>query len=141
MARGSRLAAEIETYVAWLAKHGYSAKTIWRRVPIVFAFGEFAGVRGAVEVGELSTHVESFVADRAAARYKWSRSRYRFVHTQQGEVRPAQNPPWRRPRAHSDRTAQRRFLRLALGRPTSRGRSPGISKIGVVNWAEWSPRK
>lgn len=33
------IAAEIETYVAWLAGQGYSTKSVWRRVPIVFAFG------------------------------------------------------------------------------------------------------
>jgi site-specific recombinase XerD len=68
--RGSWIAAEIETYVAWLAEHGYSTKSIWRRVPTVFAFGEFARVRGAAEVGELSTYVESFVGDRVAAHYR-----------------------------------------------------------------------
>jgi site-specific recombinase XerD len=72
--RDSWIAAEIETYVAWLAEHGYSVKSIWRRVPIVFAFGEFTRVRGAVDVGELSTHVEPFVADRVAAHYGRTRS-------------------------------------------------------------------
>ena len=46
--RGSWIAAEIEAYVAWLADQGYSTKSIWRRVPIVFAFGEFARARGAL---------------------------------------------------------------------------------------------
>jgi hypothetical protein len=45
--RASWIGAEIETYVAWLADHGYSTKSIWRRVPIAFAFGEFARGRGA----------------------------------------------------------------------------------------------
>ena len=45
--RGSWIATEIETYVAWLADQGYSTKSIWRRVPIGFAFGEFARERGA----------------------------------------------------------------------------------------------
>lgn len=49
--RGSWIATEIETYVAWLVEHGYSTKSIWRRVPIVFAFGEFARDRGAGGVG------------------------------------------------------------------------------------------
>jgi len=72
--RGSWIAAEIETYVAWLAEHSYSTKSIWRRVPIVFAFGEFARVRGAAGVGDLSTHVEASVADRVAAHYERTRS-------------------------------------------------------------------
>jgi integrase/recombinase XerD len=72
--RGSWIAAEIETYVTWLADHGYSTKSVWRRVPIALAFGEFAHVRGAVDVGELPTHVEPFVADRVAAHDKRTRS-------------------------------------------------------------------
>ena len=63
---GSWIAAEIETYVAWLVDQGYSTKSIWRRVPIAFAFGEFAGGRGASAVGDLPAHVEAFVADSVA---------------------------------------------------------------------------
>lgn len=64
--RGSWIAAEIEIYVAWLAGQGYGTTSIWRRVPIVFAFGEFARDRGASAVGELPAHVKAFVADRVA---------------------------------------------------------------------------
>ena len=67
--RGSWIATEIETYVAWLAGQGYSTKSIWRRVPIGFAFGEFARERGARAVGDLPAHVEAFVADRVAAHH------------------------------------------------------------------------
>jgi integrase/recombinase XerD len=67
--RGSWIAAEIEAYVAWLAGHGYSAKSIWRRVPVGFAFGEFARERGARVVGDLPGHVEAFVATRVAAHH------------------------------------------------------------------------
>jgi integrase/recombinase XerD len=64
--RGSWIGGEIEAYAAWLVDQGYSTKSIWRRVPIVFAFGEFASARGAVAVGDLAEHVEAFVADRVA---------------------------------------------------------------------------
>jgi site-specific recombinase XerD len=40
----------------------------------VFTFGEFARVRGAAGFGELSAHVEPFVADRVAAHYKRTNS-------------------------------------------------------------------
>ncbi len=72
--RGSWMAAEIETYVAWLAEHGYSMKSIWRRAPIAFAFGEFARTRGAAGVDDLSTYIEAFVADRVAAHDERTRS-------------------------------------------------------------------
>lgn len=65
--RGSWISAEIEEYVGWLADQSYSAKSIWRRVPIVFGFGELARVQGAHAVGDLPAHVEAFVADRVAA--------------------------------------------------------------------------
>ena len=65
--RGSWIAAEIETYVAWLAGQGYSTRSIWRRVPIAFAFGEFARQRGARSAGDLPALVEAFVAGRVAA--------------------------------------------------------------------------
>lgn len=64
--RSSWIAAEIETYVGWLNDRGYATKSIWRRVPIVFVFGEFARGRGARTVGDLPVHVETFVADRVA---------------------------------------------------------------------------
>ena len=62
--RGSWIASEIESYVVWLVERGYSIKSVWRRVPVAFAFGEFAGARGASVIGELPAHVEAFVIDR-----------------------------------------------------------------------------
>jgi len=62
--RGSWMAAEIENYVVWLVEHRYSVKSIWRRVPIVFAFGEFAGARGTSAISGLPAHLEAFVAER-----------------------------------------------------------------------------
>lgn len=72
--QGSWIAAEIEAYVAWLVEQGYSTKSIWRRVPIAFAFGEFARERGAVAVTDLPVHVEVFVADRVARHAERTRS-------------------------------------------------------------------
>lgn len=72
--RESWIAAEIEVYVAWLAEEGYSTKSIWRRVPIAFAFGEFARDRGAVAVTDLPVQVEAFVAERVARHAERTRS-------------------------------------------------------------------
>lgn len=83
---GSWIAAEMKAYVAWLAERGYSSKTIWRRVPIVFAFGEFARARGAESVGDLPAHVEEFVADRVTAHYKRTRSRRPMAKEVRGPV-------------------------------------------------------
>ncbi len=62
--RASWIGAEIETYVTWLVGQGYGTKSIWRRVPIVFTFGEFALSQGAVVIGELPAHVEAFITER-----------------------------------------------------------------------------
>jgi integrase/recombinase XerD len=64
--RGSWIAPQIEQYVSWLVERGYSARFVWTRVPIAFAFGEFAQARGAREVSELPAHIDAFVADRVA---------------------------------------------------------------------------
>ncbi|MCA1675274.1 MAG: site-specific integrase, partial [Actinobacteria bacterium] len=49
-----------------LADRGYGTKSVWRRVPIIAAFGEFAYKRGARAVADLPAHVEAFVADGVA---------------------------------------------------------------------------
>lgn len=62
--RGSWIGSEIESYVGWLAERRYGVKSIWRRVPLVVAFGEFAREAGAQGVGDLPVHVDAFVSDR-----------------------------------------------------------------------------
>jgi site-specific recombinase XerD len=64
--RASWIGAEVEGYVAWLVDHGYTARSVLRRVPLVLAFGEFARARGAVRVEDLAAYVEEFVGERVA---------------------------------------------------------------------------
>jgi site-specific recombinase XerD len=64
--QASWIGAEIEAYVVWLAEHGYSARTVVQRVPMLMAFGEFAGRRGARVPADLPAHVEAFVDARFA---------------------------------------------------------------------------
>lgn len=64
--RRSWMGAEIETYVDWLAAHQYRDRYIWSRVPVIFAFGEFAGARGVTRVEELPAQVDAFVEHRVA---------------------------------------------------------------------------
>lgn len=78
--RASWIGPEVERYVAWLGEHGYSARSVCRRVPLVWAFGEFARQRGAGALSDLPAHLEPFVADWVA-RYRpvderpWSSAR------------------------------------------------------------------
>jgi site-specific recombinase XerD len=65
--RASWIGTEIECYVVWLAEQSYSPTSVRCRVPVLFAFGEFAWAAGARSVGELPAHVEAFVAKRVPA--------------------------------------------------------------------------
>jgi integrase/recombinase XerD len=65
--RASWIGAEIEFYVVWMAERSYSRASVRCRVPVLFAFGEFACAGGAGSVGDLSAYVEAFVAERVPA--------------------------------------------------------------------------
>lgn len=60
----SWIGPQIERYVAWLAEHGYGRRSVWRRVPLLVAFGEFARLNGAESVADLPDHVDGFVDKR-----------------------------------------------------------------------------
>ena len=64
--RASWIGPEIERYVGWLAEHGYAARCVLSRVPLLVAFGEFAWARGARTVEDLPAYVDVFVAERIA---------------------------------------------------------------------------
>lgn len=59
--RSSWIGGTIEQYVSWLSEHGYAARNVFRRVPILRRFGEFARAQGATRLEELPAHVEAFV--------------------------------------------------------------------------------
>ena len=64
--RTSWIGSEVEQYVGWLADQGYGARSVWRRVPLAVAFGEFARQRGATRVADLPAHVDAYVAERVS---------------------------------------------------------------------------
>lgn len=66
--RGSWIAPAIEGYVEWLTARSCARGTVYRRVPVVEEFGEFARRRGAAALDELPAHVEAFVEYRLAMR-------------------------------------------------------------------------
>ena len=61
--RASWIAESIEGYVCWMAEHGYAARNVFRRVPVLVQFGAFAAGCGATQVDELPAHVDAFVAE------------------------------------------------------------------------------
>ena len=58
--RGSWLAPEIERYVEWMASQGYAIRNVYRRVPILCHFAEFARLHGSVDLKSASTLIEEF---------------------------------------------------------------------------------
>jgi integrase/recombinase XerD len=59
--RASWIGKPIEQYVVWLSENGYAARSVYRRVPILRQFGDFARSHGAKSWDELPSHVEPFV--------------------------------------------------------------------------------
>jgi site-specific recombinase XerD len=59
--RASWIAGAIERYVAWLTEHRYAARNVFRRVPILRRFGDFARAGGATAWEQLPAHVDTFV--------------------------------------------------------------------------------
>ena len=57
------LAPQIENYVQWMESHGYVARNVFRRVPILCRFGEFATQHGADSLDAASTKIEEFAAE------------------------------------------------------------------------------
>jgi hypothetical protein len=45
--RASGLGSAIERYVEWLDREGYAARNVYRRVPLLCHFAQFAEERGA----------------------------------------------------------------------------------------------
>lgn len=68
--RACWIGAEIERYVDWLDEQGYSARSVWHRVPIVVRFGECARDRGAGALEDLPVHVDAFVTRWAARQHR-----------------------------------------------------------------------
>jgi integrase/recombinase XerD len=156
--RGSWIGAEIETYVEWLADGGYGTKSVWRRVPIVYAFGEFARDRGAETAVELPAHVDAYVADRVARHRARNGSKRLMAKEVRGPVEqmlavvlagfePTGRRPYPRPFAHAapgffDYLVEERGLRPAsvrLYRHHLDRFEAYLRRIGVERIEELSP--
>ncbi len=58
--RNSWLGTPIERYVAWLVENNYANRSVYRRVPMLMQFGEFAKAAGAKDFIDLPNHAEAF---------------------------------------------------------------------------------
>ena len=66
--RACWLAEPIERYVTKLHDQGYAARNVYRRVPMLMAFGAFAQARGAKALADLPSQVRPFVEHRISSR-------------------------------------------------------------------------
>lgn len=87
--RASWLGGPIEQYVTSLAEKGYAARNVFRRVPILVQFGDFARKQGATRVEELPSHVEAFVqswTEQHSARCTTTAARKKVASTARNPV-------------------------------------------------------
>jgi hypothetical protein len=61
--RDSWLGSQIESYVGWMEANGYSSRTVFRRLPRLFCFAEFAQKRSCTDVASAFALVEEFVSE------------------------------------------------------------------------------
>ena len=78
----SWIAGAIERYVAWLTEHRYAARNVFRRVPILRRFGDYARDAGATAWEQLPAHVEAFVE-------RWVRERGQGCRTERARRKVA----------------------------------------------------
>lgn len=160
--RASWIAEPVERYVTWLTEEGYAPRNVFRRVPIVVRFGEFARSRGAKTWQDLPEHVApfgKFWLDEHGRRYptvrrqQWAEDEARNpVQQMLRLVLPEYRGIGRRPRVRDPFTAQAPgffgYLREERGlRQASilhyghylRGFEAYLGSIGLANLRDLSP--
>jgi site-specific recombinase XerD len=60
--RSSWLAPQIENYLEWLQAHGYSRLVVYRRLPLLFHFAEFAQKKGCRDIASCKAYIKEFVS-------------------------------------------------------------------------------
>jgi len=60
--RGSWLAPQIESYLEWLQAHGYSRLVVYRRLPLLFHFAEFAQKKGCRDIASCKAYIKELVS-------------------------------------------------------------------------------
>ena len=60
--RASWLAPQMERYLEWLQAHGYSRLVVYRRLPLLFHFAEFAQKKGCRDIASCKAYIKAFVS-------------------------------------------------------------------------------
>ena len=58
--RANWLGPHIERYVEWLNSEGYAEHNVFRRVPILYQFGEFVQHQGVSDLASATSYAEPF---------------------------------------------------------------------------------
>lgn len=66
--RSSWLGPQIEKYVDWMEARGYAPRNVFRRVPVLCHFADFARKRGCTDLARATSCVEEFVSQWVARR-------------------------------------------------------------------------
>lgn len=72
--RANVAGAYIEHYVEWMRAQGYADRNVFKRVPVLCQFGDFASQRGATDGESALGHVEAFAQHWQALHGKTCRS-------------------------------------------------------------------
>lgn len=65
--RASWLGPEIERYVEWMDLQGYAIRNVYKRVPMLYRFAEFAKQHGSTDLKSAASQIESFASHWLAA--------------------------------------------------------------------------
>jgi hypothetical protein len=76
--RSSWISGAIDQYVTWLVEQKYDDKSIFRRIPLLVSFGDFARAHGAENVEALPRYIEPFIEARIAERVQGRKSAERL---------------------------------------------------------------
>lgn len=88
--RASWLAPQIENYVEWMHSQGYADRNVFRRVPILRHFADFARQTGATDLVSAASKVDDFATHRADQRgtsCKTTQDRRRLLSEARNPVR------------------------------------------------------
>jgi integrase/recombinase XerD len=61
--RNSWLGSQMDDYVGLMEANGHSSRTVFRRLPLLFCFAEFAQRRGCIDVTSALSLVDEFVSE------------------------------------------------------------------------------
>ncbi len=76
--RSSWISGAIDQYVTWLVEQKYNDKSVFRRIPLLVSFGDFARAHGAENVEALPRYIEPFIEARLAERVQGRKSAERL---------------------------------------------------------------